>query len=149
MTNILFVCTGNTCRSPIADALLKSKALETIEVKSAGVFASNGSDASEYTKQVLVEKGVPCDHQSTSLTEELVDWASYIFTMTESHKQLILERFDFAKIKTFTLKEFVQQDATDKNIDIIDPFGGSVHLYRKTLEEIEPLIEELVRKIEN
>ena len=142
---ILFVCTGNTCRSPMAEALLKSKQLPYIEVKSAGVFAMDGSDASEHVKTVLAEKGVGINHQSSLLRKEHVDWATYILTMTEGHKYHVTSRFPEAIGKTFTLKEFISREAGE----ISDPFGGSVEVYRETRKELDRLIEQLIGRLNN
>lgn len=140
---ILFVCTGNTCRSPMAEALLKSKQLPHVEVKSAGVFALEGSDASEHAKTVLTEKGIEIAHRSSLLKKQDVDWATYILTMTSGHKQHVIERFPEADGKTFTLKEFV----SGQEGDVFDPFGGSVETYRQTRKELEQLIEQLIQKL--
>ncbi|MCA1032112.1 low molecular weight protein arginine phosphatase [Bacillus timonensis] len=147
MTNILFVCTGNTCRSPMAEALLKYKKKDELHVRSAGVFANQGSEASYQTVQVLNEEGIPNQHRSSLLSEEHVKWATYILTMTTSHKQLINSQYPEAREKTFTLKEFVQEPA-GYNLDISDPFGGSVKLYRETFKEMTTLIDALIKKID-
>lgn len=144
MIRILFVCTGNTCRSPMAEAILKNKEIPGIEVKSAGVYATNGSAASRNATQVLKEQNINHEHQSLMLTEELLSWATYIFTMTKSHKSSVIGMYPFAKGKTFTLKEFVEQDG-----DIVDPYGGSVEDYRLTYYELHTNIEKLILRLEN
>jgi protein-tyrosine-phosphatase len=141
--HILFVCTGNTCRSPMAEALLNSKNIPNIKAKSAGIFAVDGSGASDHAKTVLAEKGVEINHQSSMLTKELVDWATYILTMTAGHKQHVISRFPEAKDKTFTLKEFISGEYGD----VVDPFGGSIEIYRETRKELEQLIEQLANKL--
>ncbi|WP_243291978.1 low molecular weight protein arginine phosphatase [Bacillus sp. FJAT-47783] len=141
--NILFVCTGNTCRSPMAESLLRQMSEGKMNVRSAGVFAMDGSEASMNTIEVLKEKGIDIEHRSSSLTKELVDWATYILTMTESHKQLVCDEFPEASYKTHTLSEFV----FDRQEDVIDPFGGSLETYRLTREDLYKKIEKLVEKL--
>lgn len=149
MTNILFVCTGNTCRSPMAEALLNHmKEDRQLSVKSAGVFACDGSDASHFAKQALDEKGIACSHQSSLLNGEHIKWATYILTMTESHKELIFERYPQAIEKTFTLSEFTAEDELSRR-DVIDPFGGSLDVYRMTREELEKMIGRLMDKLKD
>ncbi|WAA09653.1 low molecular weight protein arginine phosphatase [Fervidibacillus albus] len=142
MTNILFVCTGNTCRSPMAAALLQDKDVDGLAVNSAGIFAMEGADASPLAKQVLNENDIKYDHSSTLLTEKEVDWADVILTMTKSHKDLINSRFGKTIGKTFTLKEFVDEGEKD----VADPFGGNIDTYRQTFQELAELIEKLVEK---
>lgn len=141
---ILFVCTGNTCRSPMAEALLKSK-VKDVEVQSAGIHALTGSPASMNALGALKEKGINFEHQSQALTEDLIHWASVILTMTNNHKQVILNSFPELKDKVYTLSEFVNED--ELNLDIIDPFGGSLEMYQSTAKEIDQLVDKLIKKL--
>ncbi|MEQ6390175.1 low molecular weight protein arginine phosphatase [Bacillaceae bacterium S4-13-58] len=148
MKNILFVCTGNTCRSPMAEAILKHKYPSQFNVKSAGVYAGQGMPASEGTQNALQAKGIPCEHQSQPVSKEVIDWADLILTMTEEHKQALIMEFPETGRKVFTLKEYVNIDSNESR-DIMDPFGGPQHVYEKTFEELEKYVELLVEKLEN
>lgn len=144
MTNVLFVCTGNTCRSPMAEAILRSKALTGVEVRSAGVFAAEGNDASANTKKVLEEQGIPLEHRSSGINEALVRWASYILTMTSGHKETVLGMFPQAGGKTYTLKEFAGQTEAG---DIIDPYGGPIEIYRNTFTDMTETIDRILDRL--
>ncbi len=126
----------------MAEAILRKKCGENIEVKSAGIFAGDGSPASANTAQVLQENGMECQHSSSLLTQDLVEWSACILTMTSQHKQAILHSFPQSRDKVYTLKEYVNSSG-----DVSDPFGGPVEIYRETYAELEPLIDQVLLKL--
>ncbi|WP_077602251.1 low molecular weight protein arginine phosphatase [Oceanobacillus sojae] len=104
--NVLFVCTGNTCRSPMAEALLKHRAPADMHVKSCGITAMPGAPVSSQAAEILREQGIEMNHQASQISEEVVQWADLILTMTASHKEMIWAKYPEERKKTYTLKEF-------------------------------------------
>ncbi|WP_017725985.1 low molecular weight protein arginine phosphatase [Halalkalibacterium ligniniphilum] len=144
LKRVLFVCTGNTCRSPLAEALLRHKLKDhsQVESRSAGVHAFPGSSASEGTQTILSERGIEMNHSAQPVTEELLDWADVVLTMTQGHKQLLLAHAPHQQEKIFTLKEYALGSVEE--LDVSDPFGGSLDVYRQTAVEIEECVDKLI-----
>lgn len=113
MKRVLFICTGNTCRSPMAEAFLKGLAHEkglVIAVRSAGISTINGMPVSPNSLYALNRRGIQHKGSSTALQEEALQWADLVLTMTSAHKRDLLQKYANMMDKTFTLKEFAYMD---------------------------------------
>ncbi|MFO0898850.1 MAG: L-threonylcarbamoyladenylate synthase [Pirellulales bacterium] len=138
---LLFVCTGNTCRSPMAEGIARKLLAERlgcrveqledqgVTVLSAGIAAMMGGRASPDGVTVLSEMGIDLSaHESQPLTEQLVRHADQIFTMTRSHRQVIVSQWPDAAARTQLL---CRDDS-----DVADPIGGPIEMYRRCAEQI-------------
>lgn len=143
--NILFVCTGNTCRSPMAEAILKHKQINNVEVRSAGIYAMPNAEMSAHAQQILDEANMPHQHLATQLSGTEMDWADLILTMTTAHRDTIIANFPYAEGKIFTLKEFTSVNSLE---NVVDPYGGSKAIYEETFTELKELVDFLVKKLE-
>jgi len=136
---IVFICTGNTCRSPMAAALASqifTQAGLAIEISSAGVSAWGNQPASRHAIKVMEEGGLClAAHRAALVSEAMLDGAQLVLTMTSTHRAVLLSDYPGAKDKIFTLGEYV-----GKSIDIADPFGGSVEDYRACAAQIKSLL---------
>ena len=150
MKNILFVCTGNVCRSPMAEGILRQaiQGRGGYEVRSAGLGAVEGQPPSPFAVQAVKELGIEIGSlRSRTLTPELVQQADYIFGMTHSHVDTVLLLYPQAAEKTFLLREFDDTlNLFEK--DISDPIGGSYNTYLICRDQIEQGIASLLRFIE-
>jgi len=150
MKTVLFVCTGNVCRSPMAEGLFRHavKGRGDYRVFSAGVGASEGLPPSEHAVRALKELGIDISQQrSRMLSAELVRQADYIFGMTHSHVDAILLLYPQAAEKTFLLREFDETLDSFEN-DIPDPIGGSLEVYYICRDQIEQGILSMLKFIE-
>jgi len=139
MKTVLFVCTGNVCRSPMAEGIFRHMVADAggYRVISAGLGAMQGQPPSQHAINATKELGIDISRQrSQMLSPELVEEADYIFGMTHSHIDTVLLLYPQAAEKTFLLREFDNTlDYFEK--DISDPIGGSYGVYVKCRDQIE------------
>jgi protein-tyrosine phosphatase len=138
---VIFVCTGNTCRSPMAELLMRSRLAQCLKCKldelddrgvvviSAGIAAAPGCPPTSEASQVMRERGLDLSrHEAQPLTDQLVRHADVIITMTHSHLLSIIERWPHAADRTYML-------LPDRS-DVADPIGQTVGAYRECAEQI-------------
>ena len=143
--HVLFVCTGNICRSPLAASLLeralKDRGLE-VAVTSAGTGAWDGAPASEGAYLVGLERGLDLSgHRARLLSRELVDAADLILTMARHHRARVDELGGEGKV--FVLGEYAGKGGDE----VSDPFGGDLAVYRDTAQELEALAEAVADRL--
>jgi protein-tyrosine phosphatase len=172
--SILVICTGNTCRSPMAEALLRhhlTDAGHAIDVASAGTLGWSGKPATAHAVAVLEERGVPlADHVSRKLTRDLLDDADLVLAMTRTHAWAVAAHDEDAAARTFLLDELVRlgeqagprggealggwvaeldslrpPDRLGRATDeITDPAGEPIEVYRRCADRLERSVRRLI-----
>ena len=141
---ILFICSGNICRSPMAEYMLKQRLgrNSTWKICSAGVMAGAGISASQSAMKVLKKRGIDMSaHISRQVTRELVDEASLIIVMTIGHFEEMRMSFPDAEQKLFLLNSF---NPKAKNRDVADPMGANEDFYSEVYRQIEMALPGLI-----
>ncbi len=161
---ILFVCTGNTCRSPMAAALLREiirlRGWREVVVESAGLAALPGAGLSRGAQEVLAERGLSQAHRARSLTGEIAEHAKIILTMTGEQKRRVFWLPEVEPKKVWTLGELNRRAGPRERLggllaiepdppalgepeDISDPVGGTLEEYRRCLQKMEEILQGL------
>jgi protein-tyrosine-phosphatase len=146
--HILIVCTGNICRSPMAQGLLshalsaQPEPLRSLKVISAGVAAHTGEPISENAVVALRKVGIDASHlRSQGLTQKLLDDALVVFGMTESHRDIIRSRARPVPEHLYLFREFLPAPASK---EIGDPFGGPLRVYESVRDEMVEAVPGIV-----
>ena len=150
MKTVLFICTGNVCRSPMAEGLFRKAADGRGEFRalSAGLGAVDGQPPTAHSVTAMKEIGIDISGQrSRALTAELVRQADFIFGMTHAHADTIGLLYPQAAEKTFLLREF-DESLDDFEKDIADPIGGPYEIYVQCRDQIEQGIASLLKFME-
>ena len=148
MKRILFVCTGNICRSPLAAALLQRALTERgaaeIEVSSAGTGAWDGAPVSEGAYLVGLEQELDLSaHRARLLTRDLVEESDVILTMARHHRARVDELGGGGRV--FVFGEYAGRSG--ESAEVSDPFGGDLNIYRETCVELAELVTAAVERI--
>jgi protein-tyrosine phosphatase len=148
----LFICTGNTCRSPMAEGLFRKMLADRLKcsedelvdhgymVVSAGVAAGPGSPPSPEAVEILSERGVDISgHASQSVTPQLLSQADQILTMTRSHREALVREFPEVASRVRLISR--------NGSDVIDPIGSGMKEYRRCAEQIEKYVQEILAEL--
>ena len=147
MLNIVFVCTGNICRSPMAEGFLRHKwnemGRDDLNVSSMGIHGLDDSPATEYAQEVCEEHGVDISsHRSRSLVGDELQKADFIFCMEPIHKKFVQTFFPWHRDRVFLLAAWPKKE-TRKSF-ISDPMGGSYEDYQRIFGIIRSYIERIL-----
>ena len=139
MKTVLFVCMGNTCRSPMAEALFNNQAQKAgldYRAKSCGIYTKDGLPYAENSIKALSEQKIELCGSSTLITEEILSECDYVFGLTQEIGQAVICGFEKYANKVYRFP-----------LDVPDPFGGDIFEYKKCMEKISEGIEEIIKTL--
>jgi len=144
---VLFVCTGNTCRSPIAAAVLCSEAARVgldVEVASAGTTARSGGSATYMAIRVASARGLDISgHTAQRISPGLVEWADAVLTMEEGHRDTLAAAHPLAETKVFAICEYAGEGG-----DVTDPLAiGTLEAYQACADELARLMPRVISRL--
>ena len=145
---IMFICTGNICRSAMAEGMMKKLAKDNnldLDICSCGIYAEDG----EYATYNAIEAAKYYDvniekHRATNIRRSRIKEMDIILCATESHKQSVLHMYPELKEKVFTMKEYAKLDNNGQDMDIKDPWGYAMNVYQNCARKIEECNEKII-----
>lgn len=150
---IMFICTGNICRSAMAEAIMKKEVLErglNFEIYSCGTYAENGEMASYNAIETMKKYDIDLNcHRSTNINNSNILDMDLILCATFSHKATVFHLYPELKDKIYTMKEYAELLGDDRNYDIKDPWGYNMQTYMNCAEEISLCINKILEKLQN
>ncbi len=150
--HVLFVCTGNSCRSPMAEGILKSllppEYRDKIKISSAGTGDFWGMPASDLAIEISEEHGIDISgHRSRGLTRGLMEKANLVLVMAKDHEEFIRFHYPAFRDNVFLLKKFDRNKNILRRVNIEDPIGQGKEIYQKVFDEIYREIERILPRI--
>ena len=141
LRSVLFVCTANLCRSPMAEAILKSLVAQRGEagrwqIQSAGTWTEPGRPVTPLAQQVMQRRNIDLsDHRTRSIDADLLRTASVVLVMTRHHQEALQAEFPEAQHKVYLLSQLI-----DRSFDIADPYGGSLDDYELCATDLQNIL---------
>ena len=146
---IMFICTGNICRSAMAHKMLEKRAKEEnkdVEVYSCGIYAQNGDIPTYEALTVMKDYGIDLsNHRATNIRNSNIKDMDVILCATTAHKNNVIAMYPELKDRVYTMKEYAGYPQND--IDIKDPWGYGIEVYRKCAKELEDCINKIMEGI--
>ncbi len=146
---IMFICTGNICRSAMAHAMFEKMAKEqnkNVQVYSCGIYAQNGDIPTYEAIETMNEYGIDLrNHRATNIRNSNIKDMDVILCATISHKNSVINMYPELKEKAFTMKEYAGYPQND--LDIKDPWGYGIEVYKSCAKEIKECLNKIIEKL--